>query len=166
VTLVYASRRTGNSTAKPRRATGPQMRGEENLAAKRARTALLLVKALGITVADAVTRTNSNSAYVRAFELIEQSGDLALARAVDEGAIAPGPAAEMVKHLAAMRVAFKAASPAERIAFFRSDVVKSFIITAGLMTPEEHLKAAVDALGVEGALNLLATIDATAVAAA
>jgi len=127
VTLVYASRRTGNSTAKPRRATGPQMRGEENLAAKRARTALLLVKALGITVADAVTRTNSNSA---------------------------------------MRVAFKAASPAERIAFFRSDVVKSFIITAGLMTPEEHLKAAVDALGVEGALNLLATIDATAVAAA
>jgi len=164
--LVFESRRTGNSTAKPRRATGPQMKGGKNLATKRGKTARLLIKALGITVADAVTRTNSNPHYVRALKLVEQSGDLALARAVDEGAIAPLPAAKSIKHLAAMKVAFAAASPAERITFFRSDTVKSFIIKAGLMTPEEHLKAAVDDLGVEGALNVLAAIDGTAVAAA
>jgi hypothetical protein len=158
VTVVYESRRTGNgTTTKPRRATGPQMKGDENLAVKRARTALLLVKALGITIADAVTRTNSNSAYVRALELIEQSGDAALARAVDEGAIAPLPAAKMVKQLAKMKTGFKAASLMERTTFFGLTEVRAAAMKA--VSAEELLRAAITAFGgVDETLNALAAM--------
>src|SRR5262245_35188678 len=93
VMVVYESRRSGRSTAKPRRATGPQMKGEKNLAVKRAEAGLLFRDAFQLTVTEAATSTGSSVAYLIAVRTIQQSGDTAMLNAVRTGAIAPGPAA-------------------------------------------------------------------------
>lgn len=158
VTLVYESRRTGSgTTTKPRRATGPQMKGGENLAAKRAEAGLLLQDALHLKASEAAASTGSSVPYLRAMRTIQQSGDFAMLNAARTGAIAPGPAAGAVKHLAAMRVAFAAASPAELVTFFKDVAVTDVALKA--VSAEELLRAAITAFGgVDETLNALAAM--------
>jgi hypothetical protein len=138
-----------------------------NRAAYRADTVNLLLAAFpGMKKGEAVMRTNSCAAYAKAMKILDDSGDTKLKAAALADVIPPLKAAASVKHLAILKVAFANASEAERFAFFKNSAVRRFAIAAGLMSPEEHLREALIALGVDETLTALAEMDKASTAAA
>jgi hypothetical protein len=145
----------GNGSARLHRHTGPQIRDGVSLAAVRAATAAYLVKTLGIDVVSAAKRTGSCVAYVKAWQVMEASGDTKLMHAVLAGEITTLKAAKLLTALKAAFAAAVAASPAGVITFFKDPEVRRFALAAGLMTPEQHLQEAVTAFGIDGVFDRL-----------
>jgi hypothetical protein len=164
VSVVFDSHRTGEHvTTNKRRATGPQIKDGECLAAKRAEAAAFLRRAKTLTLAEAARYTGSNPLYVSAWEMLEQHGDAQLMTNVRTGDISPEKAAAWVKPLVDLKAAFKAAkdiNPVGAIDFFRSSEVKDFITVAGVVTVEEHIEAVINKFGIDGTLEVLVRLDA------
>jgi hypothetical protein len=161
--VTFVAKRYTNGCAKPRHThTGPQIVDDVRLAVLRAESAVYLIDTLHITVAEAAKRTNSNAAYIGAWRLLQQSGDVQLMEDVRAGCISLLAAAKLVKPLVEMKAAFEAAkavNPVGIIDFFKTAEVKSFATAAEVVTAEEHLKAAVAELGIYGTFDYLAAME-------
>ena len=132
--VTFVAKRYTNGCAKPRHThTGPQIVDDVRLAVLRAESAVYLIDTLHITVAEAAKRTNSNAAYIGAWRLLQQSGDVQLMEDVRAGCISLLAAAKLVKPLVEMKAAFEAAkavNPVGIIDFFKTAEVKSFATAA------------------------------------
>jgi hypothetical protein len=138
---------TGATKPRPRRATGPRLKDGTSLAALRARTGACLALEFGISTIDAARRTGSGPAYVQAWRILKASGDAELLHGVLAGEIALLKAARSVKPLVNLKAAFvtaMTANPATATAF-----------ATEVLAPEEHLKAAITGLGVDGVFDRL-----------
>jgi hypothetical protein len=155
VSIVYESHRTGEHvTRKSRRAVGPQVVNGESLAALRAEGAFIIANALKVSLDRAAKYAGSNSRYARAWAVLEAHRDAQLIANVKAGNITPTAAAAWVKPMVDLKAAFteaKATNPAGVRNFFTA-----------VWTAQEHLKAAITKLGLDGTLDQLVELSSGA----
>jgi hypothetical protein len=104
-----------------RRRRRPQIRDGVRQAVLQADTALLLVRQLGFSVADAARGTRASHGYVEAMAILHDFGDLELLAAVQAGEVPLLPTAERLKSLVRAMRAFSALSTADQTEFARRE---------------------------------------------